>query len=292
MPSHSKDIENRIQDALATYQRDKNLPVTKIAREFKVPYYRLYSRIHGKQPKAKVRPVNYILNEAQENAVKHWIHQLDEASHVPTAQQLQACANSILQRHHSDPNTHPPQVGKMWPYRFVERFPDYKRQKQKPMDTRRLDSEDIGVIQTWYDRLGIVMETHGIQACDLYNFDEIGFQEGQGRTESVITQYPERNRSLPSFSRGSLTMIEAISADGFTLPPLIILPGKGLLEDWFTHTDLPETWAITTTPTGYSSDDIAFDWLHHFNLYSSKRQVSMKHSLPLVFSYSNSLSYY
>ena len=109
------------------------------------------------------------------------------------------------------------------------------------MDTRHLDSEDIGVIQTWYDRLGIVMETHGIQACDLYNFDEIGFQEGQGQTESVITQYPERNRSLPSFSRGSLTMIEAISADGFTLPPLIILPGKGLLEDWFTYTDLPET---------------------------------------------------
>ena len=55
------------------------------------------------------------------------------------------------------------------------------------MDTRRLDSEDIGVLQTWYDRLGIVMETHGIQACDLYNFDGIRFQEGQGQTESVIT---------------------------------------------------------------------------------------------------------
>ena len=81
-----------------------------------MPYYHLYSHIHGKQPKAKVHPVNYILNKAQENAVKHWIHQLDEASHALTAQQLQACANSILQHHHSDPNTHPPQVGKMWPY--------------------------------------------------------------------------------------------------------------------------------------------------------------------------------
>ena len=85
------------------------------------------------------------------------------------------------------------------------------------------------------------METHGIQACDLYNFNEIRFQEGQGQTESVITQYLERNRSLPSFSHGSLTIVEAISADGFTLPLLIILPGKGLLEDWFTYTDLPET---------------------------------------------------
>ena len=31
-------------------------------------------------------------------------------------------------------------------------------------------------------------------------------------------------------------MIEAISVDGFTLSLLIILLGKGLIEDWFTHT--------------------------------------------------------
>ena len=152
MSSLSKETKKRkkVQDALATYQHNKNPPITKIAREFKVRYYHLYSHIHGKQPKAKVHPVNYILDEAQENAVKHWIHQLDKASHAPTAQQLQACVNSILQHHHLDPNTHPLQVGKMWPYQSVEQSPDYKHQKQKPMDTKRLNSEDIGVIQTWY----------------------------------------------------------------------------------------------------------------------------------------------
>ena len=50
---------------------DKNLPITNIVCEFKVPYYHLYSHIYGKQSKAKVHPVNYILNKAQENAVKY-----------------------------------------------------------------------------------------------------------------------------------------------------------------------------------------------------------------------------
>ena len=77
----------------------------------------------------------------------------------------------------------------------------------------------------------IAMQCYQIQPRDLYNFDEIGFLDGQGQTESVITQYPERHAHLPSFSQSSLTIIEAISADGSVLPPCIILPGKGLMED-------------------------------------------------------------
>ena len=50
---------------------------------------------------------------------------------------------------------------------------------------------------------------------------------------------------------------EAISVDGFTLSLLIILLGKGLIEDWFTHTNLSKSWTITTTPTSYLSNDIA-----------------------------------
>lgn len=45
------------------------------------------------------------------------------------------------------------------------------------------------------------------------------------------------------------------------------------MEDWFTHTNMPESWGTTTSPTGYSSDELALDWIHHFNIYSKKRQV-------------------
>ena len=55
------------------------------------------------------------------------------------------------------------------------------------MDTKCLNSEDLGLIQSWYDKLEIAILCYQIQPSDLYNFDEIGFLDGQVQTESVIT---------------------------------------------------------------------------------------------------------
>ncbi|EYE95414.1 uncharacterized protein EURHEDRAFT_478486 [Aspergillus ruber CBS 135680] len=58
--------------------------------------------------------------------------------------------------------------------------------------------------------------------------------EGQGRGEVVITKYPSRAQYPgASFSRGLISVVECISADGSVLPPCIILPGKGHLEGRF-----------------------------------------------------------
>ena len=58
---------------------------------------------------------------------------------------------------------------------------------QKPMDLKRLESEDLGAIQTWYNRLEALLHRHNIQPNDFYNFDEIGFMCGQGRKRLVLT---------------------------------------------------------------------------------------------------------
>ncbi len=138
-----------------------------------------------------------------------------------------------------------------------------------------MDAADISQITNWFDRLQILMKTNQIQPLDLYNFDEIGFLEGQGCAESVITQYPEKITYLASgFSWSLITIIECVSADGSSLPPCIILPGKSHLEDWYTQSNMPESWLIGTSSTGYTSDEIAFNWLCNFDLYSKKHQVS------------------
>ena len=48
------------------------------------------------------------------------------------------------------------------------------------MDPKHLNSEDISIVVTWYEQLKNLIKQHGIQAKDIYNFDEIGFLEGQG----------------------------------------------------------------------------------------------------------------
>lgn len=163
----------------------------------------------------------------------------------------------------------------MWVYRFMKQLPNgFKCQKQKPIDPKQMESEDVSRVAFWYDQFEILMQQYQIQPSDLYNFDEIGFLEGQGWARSVITQNPERNENIgSSFSWNSLTIIECASADGSVLPPCIILKGSHFLEDWVTHSIMPESWLLATSENGFITDQIAFKWTQHFNEYSKKQQV-------------------
>ena len=242
-----------------------------------VPYASLRRRVQGVPSRLQQKPVNYTPNKHQEMALQNWIHQLDKSGCPPTAQQVEKCANSFLERSHSDPQTPPPKVGQNWAYRFIRRLPsEYKLQKQKPIDPKRMNAEDIGVVEHWYDLFHTAIHRHQIQPGDIYNFDEIGFLEGQGREEKVVTQFPERHGSIScSFSRSLITVLECICADGSIIPPLIVPPGKGHIEDWYTHSNLPLNWAIYPSPNGFTSDEIAFAWIQHFHKHSQTRQVSI-----------------
>lgn len=277
MPKASRETEDRIQKAVVAFQHSQNPKISDIAHQFKVPYQSLRRRLKGIPSKFQTQPVNYILTKHQESALRNWIYQLDKAGCPPNAQQVEKCANSFLRRSHTDPRSTPLEVGQNWAYRFIERLPpEYQYRKQKPIDPKRMNSEDISVIEDWYNHLDAAVRRHQIQPGDIYNFDEIGFLEGQGRAGKVVTQFPERNDSIASsFSRGLITILECISADGSILPPLIIPPGRGHMEDWYTHANLPLNWAIYPSPSGYTSDEIAFAWIQHFHENSRKRQVSL-----------------
>lgn len=283
MPKACIQTEDRIQDAVVAYRHAQNPKISDIAREFDVDYQCLRRRLKGVPSKFQTTPINYTLNKHQENALRNWVYQLDRAGCPPNAQQVEKCANSFLRRSHTNPRSKPLEVGQKWAYRFIKRLPnEYKLRKQKPIDPKRMNAEDIGVIEDWYDHLDAAMRRHQIQPGDIYNFDEIGFLEGQGRAEKVVTQFPEQNETLPSsFSRSLITILECISADGSILPPLIIPPGKGHMEDWYTHANLPLNWGIHPSPSGYTSDEIAFTWIQHFHENSRKRQVSLSINLSI-----------
>jgi hypothetical protein len=103
---------------------------------------------------------------------------------------IEACANQILLRNTPD-GERATRVGNAWVYRFISRLPKpLQLIKQKPIDKKRLDSADIGLQTAWFDRLEIAMRN--VPSYNIYNFDETGFQLGQGRPQKVVTRYPER----------------------------------------------------------------------------------------------------
>ena len=67
------------------------------------------------------------------------------------------------------------------------------------------------------------------------------------------------------------TVIQGIGADGYALPPFIILAAQYHLANWYLECGLPEKWVIRTTDNGWTTNDVGLDWVKHFNLHTKPR---------------------
>jgi hypothetical protein len=269
-PETYKKEEIAIKNAYQSYLRNQNQKITALAREFDAPYRRLLARIHGQNSYQDRGATNSLLTEAEESVVKAWIEQLDIIGTPPTNRMITGCANAVFAR----ANPHlvpPPTVGPNWVYGFLKRLPDgYERVEQKPIDPKRLNAEDLGVLQTWFDRLQIQLDTKKITPSNIWNFDETGFRVGQGKKETVVTRFGRsRTRIASASSRESLTLIECVSASGKVIPPLIILAAKNHMEEWYQHLK-EEDYLIAYSKAGYSNSELIFEWIHHFEITTKK----------------------
>ena len=186
-PETYKKEEDAIKNAYKSYCQNQNQKITVLAREFDAPYRRLLARIHGQKSYQDRSPTNILLTDAEERTVKAWIEQLDTIGTPPTNRMIIGCANAVLAR--ANPHLDPPRtVSPNWVYGFLKRLPDgYERVEQTPIDPKRLNAQDLGVLQTWFDRLKIQLDTKKITYTNIWNFDETGFRVGQGKKETVVT---------------------------------------------------------------------------------------------------------
>ncbi|EDN06269.1 predicted protein [Histoplasma mississippiense (nom. inval.)] len=229
------DIEKRIQNAIEVYNGNQKQKILPLARKFNIPYQPLRARINGRKTRNAKIAPNKKLSKSQEDVLKD----------------------------------------KMWIYRYIKSLDGYKRVKQKAMDLKRIAVEDINYIKVWFDCLEILLQKYAFQTCDIYNFDEIGFQEGQGCREWVITAFKDLNSVITSsYSQGLITVIECISADGEVLNPFIIMKIKTHFKDWYTQSNLLGGYMIAMSDTGYTNDEIGFAWIQHFNKVIKKHQQS------------------
>jgi hypothetical protein len=187
--------------------------------------------------------------------------------------------------------TTPPTVSKRWPYRFLKRLgKEYELIKQKPIDPKRFQAEDFAAVANWFDTFELAIKNYKITPSNLYNFDETGFMIGQGKEQAVITRFKEKSRTLPSASnRESVTIIECINANGSVIPPMVILAGKNILEEWIPCIQ-DEDWRIAVSDTGYNNGDLSYDWINHFHFFT-KEQAGTGFRLLLLDSYYSHLTY-
>jgi hypothetical protein len=116
---------------------------------------------------------------------------------------------------------------------------------------------------------------HVITLANIYNFNETGFMMGVIANGMVVTGKERRGRpkSVQPGSREWITVIQAINAVGWTIPPFIISAGQYHLANWYRENNLPDDWAIATSPNGWTDNELGLEWLKHFNRYTANRST-------------------
>ena len=129
-------------------------------------------------------------------------------------------------------------------------------------------------IREYFEAYRAAREARGIVDEDVWNMDETGFRIGYGRAHWVVSGHSRKPLLLTDpDNREYVTSCECISAGGRDIPPMVIIAGVLILEKWAQQNDLNDDVLLTTSPTGYSNDDLAIDWLKHFDKHSRKGQV-------------------
>lgn len=265
MPKSIDFDESRISEACQVVLSKKMPKIAKVAREFGVDRKTLTRRVgKAKSPITPTKSLRNALEPHQEKALISWIVQMHGWNLPPTPAVVGAWANRALARS-GQPDR---QVGKNWAYGFIKRLPKNQALgpvKQKTKELKRIQAEDAGLLQHWYAQLETVL--HDVPARLIYNFDECGFQPGQGRSRNVIGA----NSSCPDLAeteRGeNITALECIAADGWQMDPLFIFKGTGqnLMEAWFYGSEnLSPDRMTAISPNGWISDELALAWLGYF----------------------------
>jgi hypothetical protein len=213
MPKSPEFNESRLLEAIATAKAQKKKPnYAKIAREFNVSCSTLKTRLQKQKHQLhQPRQVKNLLQPWQEEALIQWIIQMRKWNLPPSASVIAAWANQALARAgHPDKK-----VSKMWPYRFESRVPAHlglAPVKQRTKESRRIQAEDAGLLKYWYNQLKLLL--NGVPARLVYNFDECGFQPGQGRARKVFGSKSSCPDLAESEKGENITAVECISADG------------------------------------------------------------------------------
>jgi hypothetical protein len=261
--------EARILLALQAYQADPKLSLRRAAFMYDVHFQTLHYRSQGRQARVDYIPSSRKLSDQEEQVIVEYILNLDSRGFPSRHRDLEEMANRLL----ADRNA--PPVGKRWAINFIKRQPELKTSSFRKYDYQRAKCEDPTIICNWFRLVENTIAKYGIRSDDIWNFDETGFMMGVISSGIAVTSSERREnpKSVQPGNREWVTAIQAINAEGRAIDPYLVVAGQYHLANWYQDSNLPGTWAITTTPNGWTDNETGLDWLKHFNRCTTDRSV-------------------
>lgn len=91
-------------------------------------------------------------------------------------------------------------------------------------------------------------------------------------TAKVVTssKWRSRPKTAQLGNREWVSIIQGINSSGGAIPPLIILKGQNHLSALYKNSGLPRDWVITLSENGWTTNEIGYEWIQHFEKHTSR----------------------
>lgn len=271
------DQEGRILLAIQAFKSGQFRSMRACVKAYDVPYTSFYNRLH-ELPLRRDTPSNtQRLTSQEELAIIQYILDLDSRGFPPRPATVREMADLLLSERDAPP------VGKNWTSTFIKRRTEIKTKFSRKYDYKRAQCEDPIVLGDWFRLVRNTITKYGIVEEDIYNFDEAGFLMGVIATAKVVTGSESRNRpkTAQPGNREWVSIIQGINSCGWALPPFIIFKGQYHLSAWYEDSGLPQDWVITLSENGWTTNEIGFEWIQHFDKHTKGRTVGRYRLLVL-----------
>jgi hypothetical protein len=258
--------EGRILLALQAIEKGQFYSVRAAAAVYGVSKDTLTRRRDG-TPSRRDSPANSRkLTTLEESVIIKHILDLDSRGFPPPPRVVEDMANKLRSCRGMG------HVGANWTTNFIKRTPELKTRFSRKYDYKRAQCEDPKIIQGWFALVRNTIAKYGIQEDDIYNFDETGFQMGVATTCKVVTASERRYapKLVQPGDREWATVIQGVNAQGWAIPPLIILKGQYHLCSWYDES-LPRDWVIAVSENGWTTNEIGLQWIQHFEEHTNQR---------------------
>ena len=250
-----KYTENQVKQAIAQAISTGNTKAA--AKYWDVPYSTLRHRLKGLPPKSKAQSHRQRLHPLQEECLASWVISQRDLGLAPTHSQLREFAQRIVA---AAGDNRP--IGQNWITGFLRRNPKVETVKAKPINSNRLEGSMTEKIKDFFEKLALP-EIRKIPPQHRYNMDETGIMEGKGGNGLVLGRSDDD--FVPLKVPGSCTwssILETVNALGISLPPLVIFQGTTIQHNWFSENlEGYKNWNFTSSKNGWSSNEIALEWL-------------------------------
>lgn len=238
MPA-SREVEDRIQEAIRHLQLNPVVKKKAAAAQFNVPYERLRMRINGRPASHTRGGHNKKLTMPEDKALVEYLMLLHGIGKSANLETLILSANRLLWYNGEETN-----VSRRWAKRWMARHKDFfKTLYAKPFSVKRRDAHIKEDVDEHFKDFVRCRNHWGIQDEDVYNFDESGFQIGVACGDKVIVPKDcEAAYISDPENRELVTVVATINWGGRKIPPMIIFKGAYHLRKHFDNTMDPDTY--------------------------------------------------